>query len=203
MTKVKICGITNIEDALWACELGVWAIGFVFYPKSKRFITAQSAKNISLAVKKYDVKTIGVFVNSDIDFINKTSSDALLDYVQMHGFEPSWLCDKLNRPFIKNIRKIEEIEKYKNASYFLVDANDKKDWGGTGKLANWEFATEIKKKNLPLILSGGLSENNISEAICKVNPDIVDISSGVEKFPGVKNHKLMKDFFDKIKNIGG
>lgn len=203
MLKVKVCGITKLDDAILACSLGAWAIGFIFYPKSKRYINPIEAEKIASTVKKYNVKTIGVFVNEDIETINKISSIVSLDYIQMHGIETKETCAKLNKPFIKNIRNIAELEQYSSASYYLIDANDINNWGGTGKLADWEFAHQIKKLDMPLMLSGGLNTNNIEEAVFMVNPDIIDISSSIEETPGIKNHKLMKDFFDKIKKVGG
>ena len=200
MIKVKICGITNIEDAILAAELGAWAIGFVFYPKSQRYITPQKAYKISKEIKKYEVKTVGVFVNESPEIINQISKLVKLDYVQMHGIESAIDCDKLRLPFIKNIRNIDEINIYNNAFAFLIDASDTQNWGGTGKLADWNLAKEIKKKNKYLILSGGLSINNISKALQEVKVAYVDVSSSLEISPGIKKHKLMKEFFERIKN---
>lgn len=200
MVKVKVCGITNIEDAQFAAELGIWAIGFIFYPKSPRYIAPEKAGEISEKIKEYGVKTIGVFVNETSDIINKTAKIAQLNYIQMHGMESAVDCDKLKLPYIKNVRNISEINDYNDAFAFLVDALDTQDWGGTGKLADWDLAKEIKIQNKLLILSGGLSVDNIEKAIMGVNPYVVDISSSLELSPGVKNHNLMKEFFDKINN---
>lgn len=201
MTKVKICGITNIEDAILAVELGVWAIGFIFYPKSPRYITPENAKKISDKIKAYGVKTIGVFVNEIPERINQITKIAQLNYVQMHGKESALDCNELEVPFIKNIRNIEETSNYKNAFAFLVDAYDTIHWGGIGKLANWDLAKQIKAQNKLLILSGGLSVNNIEQALIDVNPDFVDISSNLEISPGKKNHNSMREFFEKIRNF--
>lgn len=197
MTKVKICGITRFEDALFSLEAGADALGFVFYKKSKRYIEPKKAKEICEKLKKYNIKTTGVFVNEKAETINEFS---FLDYIQMHGFETNEECEKLKKPFIKNIRAIEEIKTYKKATAFLVDAADTKDWGGTGKLSDWVLAREIKNKEKPLVLSGGLNESNILDAINSVNPDWVDVSSSLESRTGIKNHKLIKSFFDKIKD---
>ena len=201
MTKIKICGITKIEDAILAAELGAWAIGFVFYPKSQRYITPENAYKISQQIKKYGTKIIGVFVNESPEDIIKIANIVKLDYVQFHGTETLFECNQLEIPFIKNIRSLDEINDYNQAFAFLVDASDTESWGGTGKLANWDLAKEIKAQNKLLVLSGGLSSDNIEKALAEVNPDFVDISSSLEISAGVKNHKLMKEFFDKIKEI--
>lgn len=200
MVKVKICGITRIDDAILAAELGTWAIGFIFYPKSPRYISPEKAREISQEIKKYGTKTIGVFVNETTEKINEIAKIAKLDYVQLHGTESTIDSNSLKNPFIKNIRNISEIDDYKNAFAFLVDAQDIQIWGGTGTLANWEFAKEIKAQEKPLILSGGLSSSNIEKALVDVNPDYIDVSSSLEISPGIKNHNLMKEFFDKIRN---
>lgn len=200
MVKVKICGITNIEDAKLAAELGAWAIGFIFYPKSSRYILPEKAQEISKKVKKYGVKTVGVFVNEPPEKINEISKFAQLDYIQMHGMESATDCKKLKIPYVKNIRIINELNSYDNAFAFLVDASDTQNWGGTGKLADWNLAKEIKAQNKFLVLSGGISSSNIEKALTDINPDVVDVSSSLEISPGVKNHKLMKEFFEKVKN---
>lgn len=201
MVKVKICGITKIEDAILAAELGVWAIGFIFYDKSPRYISPEKAYVISDEIKKYGVKTIGVFVNETVENITKTANEVQLDYVQLHGFESVSDCNKLKIPFIKNIRNIDEVINYNKAFAFLVDASDTQNWGGTGKLADWDLAKEIKEQGKPLILSGGLSSANIEKALKEINPDIIDISSSLEISPGKKNHNSMREFFEKIKNL--
>lgn len=200
MVKVKICGITNIDDAKLAAELGAWAIGFIFYEKSPRYILPEKAQKISKEMNKYGVKTIGVFVNESPYKINKIAQIAQLDYIQMHGAESAIDCDKLEIPYIKNVRKINELTDFDKAFAFLVDASDTQNWGGTGKLADWDFAREIKVKGKRLILSGGISSSNIEKALSEIDPDYVDFSSSLEVSPGIKDHQLMKEFFEKIKN---
>ena len=200
MAKVKICGITKIEDAILAAELGVWAIGFIFYSKSPRYITPEDVQKISEKMKKYGVKTIGVFVNELPETITHIAKIAELDYVQLHGFESVDDCIKLSIPYIKNIRTLEETKRYTNAFAFLVDAADVASWGGTGVLADWNLAKNIKAQGKSLMLSGGLSPNNIEKALIEVNPEYIDISSSLEISAGIKNPSLMKEFFAKIKN---
>lgn len=201
MAKIKICGITKMEDAILSAELGAWAIGFIFYPKSPRYITPEKAQEISEKIKEYGVKTVGVFVNETNENISRIAHIAKLDYVQLHGKESVSECNKLEIPFIKNIRNINEINDYNNAFAFLVDASDTEAWGGTGVLADWDLAKKIKAQNRSLILSGGLSLSNIEKALIEVKPDFIDISSSLEISPGIKNHYLMKEFFKKIRNF--
>lgn len=203
MIKAKICGITKVEDAILAAELGAWAIGFIFYPKSPRYIAPEKAYEISQQIKKYGIKTIGVFVNETSENIKIIANTVGLDYIQLHGKEPAYECNKREIPFIKNIRNINEINDYSQAFAFLVDASDTQNWGGTGNLADWELAKKIKEQKIPLILSGGLSSDNIEKALLEVNPDYVDLSSSLEKTPGEKDYSKMQEFFEKIKNFNG
>lgn len=201
MIKTKICGITKIEDAILAAELDAWGIGFIFYPKSPRYISHENAQKITDAVKKYRTKTIGVFVNENAEKINEIAEIAGLDYVQLHGFEEVSECAKLNVPYIKNIRNADEIDIYTNAFAFLVDAPDSQNWGGTGKLADWSLAKEIKARGKSLVLSGGLNLDNIEIAIIEIAPDYIDVSSSLETSPGIKNHAKMKEFFEKTRSF--
>ncbi len=199
MTKTKICGITNFVDGSLAAQLGAWAIGFVFYPNSPRYILPENAAQITRQLANYPVKTIGVFVNETPERINSIAAKVRLDYVQLHGTEPEIACRKIERPYIKNIRSIEELADYSGAFAYLIDAHDTENWGGTGKLADWQLAKQIKSQSKPLMLSGGLSTENIAVAIDQIRPDFLDISSSIETKPGEKNHHLMRQLFAKLK----
>jgi len=196
--KIKICGITQLEPALFAQEYGAGAIGFVFYKKSKRYISPVRAMEICGKIK---IKKVGVFVNETPDIINEISYMLNLDFVQLHGDESFDMTKLLSKPIIKRIDNFDDVKKYNNASYYLIDAKDKINWGGTGKLSDWNLAKQIKSNNKKIILSGGLNSKNIISAIESVQPDWVDISSGIEDAPGIKNLKLMKQFFEKIQNM--
>jgi len=201
MVKTKICGITRIEDAQLAENLGAWAVGFIFYPLSPRYVTTEKACEISESLKQC-TKKVGVFVNEKPETINKIAEIVGLDYAQLHGHEPIEDCNKLTIPFIKTVRTVEETEIYSTAFAFLVDTIDTKNWGGTGKLADWGFAKSITSatgKN-PVILSGGLSSDNIKEALRVINPNFIDVSSSIETAPGIKNHSAMSEFFKEIIN---
>ena len=197
--RIKVCGITKTEDALYAEELGAYAIGFIFYPKSPRYIEPEKAAQIAEKIK---IKKVGVFVNENPEIINNISKIVKLDYVQLHGTETAAECNAIQNKIIKNIRTVDDIKTYNSACMFLVDAPDTKNWGGTGKIADWSFARKVKQSGKTIMLSGGLSVDNIEKAISYVQPDYIDISSSLEKSPGIKDHGLMKRFFDKI-NIYG
>ncbi len=200
--KVKICGITNIEDALLAQQLGADAIGFIFYNKSKRYISPDIAESISKYLSPFTMK-IGVFVNESTEEINKISAKVKLNAVQLHGEESPELIEKINLPVIKSFRINDEfnfsiLNDYKNVS-FLFDAFSKDEYGGTGKTFNWNLIPpELKNK---IILSGGISIENVEEVIKKINPAAIDVSSSLEEYPGKKDHQKLKQFFEKVNSL--
>ncbi len=207
--KVKICGITKIEDALYAVELGAWALGFIFYPKSPRYIEPEKVKEIIKELPK-DIKTIGVFVNEKFDKMEEIAEITNISTFQLHGEENNETCQKLSKEVIKafrftNKKELEIMDNYvndkekNNILAFLIDAFNKDSYGGTGHRADWDLAQEVKKYG-NLILAGGLNEKNISSAISIVKPWAVDLSSAVESDYGIKDHKKMKDFFEEINN---
>jgi phosphoribosylanthranilate isomerase len=201
MTKIKICGITNLKDALMAAKLGADAIGFVF-AKSTRRITPEKAGDIVLKLP-WKLVRIGVFVNEKPERVNRVVRVCGLDLVQLHGDETPAYCKKISSRIIKAVRikskkDIEKIKKYKVAAV-LLDAYSKSKYGGTGKTFDWNLAKNVKRSKVPVILSGGLNEKNIMEAIKKVRPYAVDVSSGVESSPGCKNAKKMKKVIEIAK----
>ena len=201
MGRVKICGITNIEDAVAAAEYGADAIGFVFQPKSPRAITPETAKNIISALPPF-ITTIGVFVNEDKLEIERIIRYVGLNIVQLHGNEPPDAC-QLNRKVIKAIRvkdltDLEPLKRY-NVSAFLLDTYSPHTMGGTGQIFNWDIAVEAKKFGR-IILAGGLNHENIEEAIKWVRPYGIDVATGVESNKkGEKDHKKLKLFIEKAR----
>lgn len=201
MGRVKICGITNIEDAVAAAEYGADAIGFVFQPKSPRAITPETAKNIVSALPPF-ITTIGVFVNEDKREIERITNYVGLNIVQLHGNEPPDAC-QLNRKVIKAIRvkdltDLEPLKRY-NVSAFLLDTYSPHTMGGTGQIFNWDIAVEAKKFGR-IILAGGLNHENIGEAIKWVRPYGIDVATGVESNKkGEKDHKKLKLFIEKAR----
>ncbi|TAL22484.1 MAG: phosphoribosylanthranilate isomerase [Nitrospirae bacterium] len=204
MVKVKICGTTNLEDALAAVDYGADALGFVFFKKSPRYISPAKAKAIIKKLPPF-ISTVGVFVNEDKIIVEKIADQTGINTIQLHGDEPPKTC-KLSRPVIKAIR-VESLENlavlsnYKDkVSAFLLDTYTTEEYGGTGKIFNWDIAVEAKQLGR-VILAGGLTPENIEQAIRRVHPYAVDVSSGVEAVKGKKDHLKMKLFIERAKKI--
>jgi len=203
MVKVKICGITNYEDAIFAVESGADALGFIF-ASSPRRIEPADAREIIRRLPPF-VKTVGVFVDEVPDRIEKTIDLCGLDLVQLHGNESPDICERFMPGIIKAIRvkdhtSIKGLGDYKNkAKAFLLDTYSEKAAGGTGRTFNWDLAIGAKELGMPVILAGGLGPSNIAEAVLKVKPYAVDVNSGVEERPGKKSHVLIKELFEKLR----
>lgn len=194
MTNIKICGITNLKDAKTCAGAGADIIGFVF-AKSPRKITPEKAKSI-ISKLPHSIKKIGVFVNEGPAEVDRIAAYCGLDAVQLHGDETPAYCKKIKSRKIKairvrDIRDIRKIGKYK-VDAVLLDTYSKGKFGGTGKKFDWDLAKRAKKYNIPLILSGGLTPDNLEKAILQVKPHAVDISGGVELKPGKKDAKMIK-----------
>lgn len=195
--RAKICGITNQNDALFAAQNKAWALGFNFYPKSPRYIEETIAKNI-IASLPLSITKVGLFIDQSHDFIVRCVDELSLDLVQVydHLDAPQSFKDKTILCFqassIDDLPKASILESY---GYLLIDAPKNKDglMGGTGRIANWELASKLAK-DYRLILAGGLSPNNVAMAINIVNPYGVDVASGVENAPGIKDNQLIRNF---------
>ena len=202
MTKIKICGITNLNDALTAVNLGADALGFVFYPQSPRFISPDKAKKIRQKIPPFTL-CIGVFVNARKGEVLQIARECCLDGLQFHGNESPEYCSsfsayKVIKSFaLKTRSDLKSITHY-NIHAILIDAYDPANYGGTGKKADWELARQAKKFG-PLILAGGLTETNVQEAIKVVSPYGVDVSSSMEKRPGVKDTVKLRRFVEMVK----
>ncbi len=202
MTQIKICGITNIEDALAAVAGGADALGFIFYPASSRYIKPDNAREI-IRLLPDKVLKVGVFVNEKAAEIKKMMHYCSLDIIQLQGDETPAYCRKFPaQQLIKAIELKSEADLLRAESYqvaaILVDSRHAGLYGGTGRKANWELARCLKYKK-PLILAGGLNEDNIGQAIKEVAPPALDICSGVELVPGKKDHKKLARIFDIIR----
>jgi phosphoribosylanthranilate isomerase len=201
MTKVKICGIKNLKDAIFAVDYGTDAIGFVF-AKSIRKISKEKARAIVRKLPPF-VTTVGLFVNETAENIEATCRYCGLDAIQLHGNEPPDIINKLKdfkiiKAFrIQNEKDISPIRKYKPDA-ILLDGYSKKNMGGTGTSFDWKIVKNIKTP-IPIILAGGLTPLNVSRAIKIVRPYGVDVSSGVESMPGKKDRKLIKKFINAVK----
>lgn len=208
MTKVKICGITNLEDALFAADLDANALGFNFYKKSPRYIGPDEAAKIIKELPA-GILRVGVFVNEEIENIVAIASIAGLDAVQLHGDESPELVIKMRRStgleIIKAIRVSPVFDpkdalEYK-ADAILLDAYSKDEYGGTGETFNWEIAREVGKIVPKMYLAGGLSPANVAGAIKEVLPYGVDACSCLERERGLKNNIKVKDFINAVQGV--
>lgn len=210
MVKVKICGITNLEDALAAAEYGADALGFIFYEKSSRYITPADAIPIIKKLPPF-ITTVGVFVNEPVDKVKQVKGLTGIDIIQLHGDETPEMCGAIGNKVIKAFRIggkgqgardkaiLEAIAHYP-ASAYLLDTHREGLPGGTGETFDWNLAVKAKRYGR-IILAGGLTPDNVAEAVKKVRPFAVDVSSGVEKRPGKKDLNKVKKFIERAKNI--
>jgi phosphoribosylanthranilate isomerase len=199
--KVKVCGTTRLKDALLAVECGADAIGFIFYKKSPRYVTAKTVKDISAKLPPF-VNRVGVFVNETAERINRIADRCGLDAVQLHGDESPALCKKIKCRVIKAVRvkdaaSLKSMSRYE-VDGFLLDTYKEDQWGGTGKVFDWELAVRAKKYG-PVIIAGGLNPRNVKVAIKNVEPYGVDVSSGVEQSPGKKDPGKVKAFLKAVR----
>jgi phosphoribosylanthranilate isomerase len=201
-TRVKICGITNLADAQAAIEAGADALGFNFYEKSPRFVSISLAAEISKQLPPF-VMRVGVFVNAPEDFVLRAIGECGLTMLQFHGDEPPEFCTQFGLMSMKAFRVRgnewkNEISHYKTEA-FLLDAYSIDSYGGTGEKFNWDLAIEAQRFGKPIFLAGGLTPENVGEAVKKVRPFGVDVSSGVEISPGQKDHAKVKAFIQAAK----
>lgn len=203
MIKVKICGITNQDDALWAVEYGADALGFNFYKKSPRAIDPDQVFRILEEIPD-SIWRVGVFVNDSYERVRDLSVDLGLTTLQFHGEETPYYCEQFARPYWKVFRPVDargiELMKKYHCDYYLIDTFIEGQFGGTGQKADWELAREAKKVG-PLFLAGGLTPENVAEAIRQVQPEGVDVASGVEQSPGKKDRKKLEEFINRAKGI--
>lgn len=204
--RSKICGITRIEDALAAVEAGADAIGFVFYAKSPRAVSVQQAQEIIAALPPF-VTTVGLFVNASRCELNEILDALALDLLQFHGDETPDDCIGYRRPYIKalRVRAGDDIAAmcaaFKGASGILLDTYVEGVPGGTGEAFDWSLVPQGLSK--PIILAGGLSADNVAQAIARVRPYAVDVSGGVEQGKGIKDHGKIRAFMQAVRGSSG
>jgi phosphoribosylanthranilate isomerase len=207
-TKVKICGITNLEDARFVSGALADYIGFIFYPDSPRYIDPAKAGAIINWLE--GPEKVGIFVNQPLDDVQSTAKQTGLDYVQLHGEESVEYCNLIEKPVIKAFHISpdttadslnEAVEPYLEAAeYFLFDTKLPGQWGGTGTSFNWSILKEIADMK-PYFLSGGLNPDNVRSAIELTRPHAIDLSSGVEESPGLKDFAKIETLFDELREI--
>jgi phosphoribosylanthranilate isomerase len=202
MVKIKICGITNLADALLTAELGADALGFIFYPQSPRHVAPEAARAIIAQLPPF-VAAVGVFVDEAAAMVRDLAARVGLDWVQLHGQESPEYCRGLGGKVIKGFRirdekSLLELEPYRHiVQAFLLDTYKKGQVGGTGEVFDWQLAREARKYGR-IILAGGLSAENAAQAIAIALPDAVDAASGTEATPGKKDPAKLRAFFDAL-----
>ena len=201
--RIKICGLTRMEDALLAARLGAWAVGFIFYEKSPRFIEPREAGKI-VAVLPPEMLSVGVFVNAPAERIAEAARLSGIRAAQFHGDETPEALSNFRLETIKAFRPrrstdLGSLAHYRPSLGFLIDSAVAGQWGGSGVLSDWALASEAKRYG-PVILSGGLRPENVREAIREVRPFAVDVASGVEREPGIKDHAKVERFFKEARS---
>lgn len=205
MTRVKICGITSVNDACAAAKAGADAIGLVFYPPSPRYVAAELAAQIVKQLPPF-VTTVGLFVNQSVEQVGQICAQVELDLLQFHGDEPPQACTQHGKRFIKAVRMApgqsveDSAHEFGQATALLLDSFDTEKYGGSGDVFDWQRVPE--NIAIPLILAGGLNSTNVEQAIRMVRPYAVDVSSGVETSPGIKSISRLQEFISRVKNCG-
>jgi phosphoribosylanthranilate isomerase len=205
--KIKICGITNVEDADVAVKTGADALGFVMYRKSPRWVEPAVARSIIAGLPPF-VLPVGVFANEEAEKVRTLMDECGFGLAQLHGDESAAYCQNLGRPTLKALRlkdrgtflALAEFQGRANVRGFLIDTFSDQSYGGTGQTADWTLAQEMAR-SAPVILAGGLNPANVAEAIRMVRPYGVDVSSGVEKSPGKKDHHKLKAFIEAARLV--
>lgn len=203
MTKIKICGMTREEDALRAAELGADFIGFIFVPSSPRYVEPERAAAIAARVREREKppRLVGVFQDSSPDYIKEIASITGVDLVQLHGAETDDEIREIGIPCVKTLRvgdTLPDTHATPNAAWLLFDTWDERRSGGTGRRFDWSLLA-LYERSKPFFLSGGLNPDNIVAAISLVRPDAIDLATGVESEPGIKDHGKMEKLFERIR----
>jgi phosphoribosylanthranilate isomerase len=203
MTRIKICGLTRTEDALAATELGADFLGFIFVPDTPRFIEPERAAQIIRTVRQRPraPRIVGVFRDASIASIRETAAVTGLDLVQLHGTETDDDIAALGIPAVKSFRvgdALPDTTAVPSAAWLLFDTWDERRAGGTGRRFDWSLLA-MYPRTRPFFLAGGLAPDNIAAAISLVRPDAVDVSSGVEAEPGIKDPEKLRGFFDRVR----
>lgn len=203
---IKICGITNVDDALAAVKAGADALGFVLWPHSKRFVAVEAAARITELVPRH-VQRVAVLVNSSREEVERLLASGAFTTLQFHGEETPEFCAqwkdraKVWKAFrVADAASLDPLAGYSVVDAVLLDSYSPASRGGTGKTFDWSLVREAKKFGRPVILSGGLTPANVREAVVAARPDGVDVSSGVEFSPGKKDHEKVREFIRKCKN---
>lgn len=204
MVKVKICGLTRVQDAMLAADLGASALGFVFWPASPRFVDPFEARRLVRELPPF-VSVVGVFVDQPSDYVRGVASLVKLTAVQLHGNETLDFITQFKVRVIKTVPLVEgsdvdSADHLPRNVTILIDAHDPVKVGGTGRQVDWTLAGAIARRRR-VILSGGLRPDNVGEAIERVRPYAVDVSSGIEQRPGIKDVAKLRAFFEAVHRV--
>jgi phosphoribosylanthranilate isomerase len=198
---IKICGITRLEDAEAAVAAGAAAIGFVFWPQSPRFIDPYRARIVAAALPPL-VTAVGVFVNQPLDYVNGVASLVRLGAAQLHGDETPAFAARVSVPVMKAVSPGDgKVGAWPLRVRLLLDVHDPVARGGTGRTVDWSRAADIASQR-EVVLAGGLTPDNVAEAIARVRPYGIDVSSGVERAPGIKDHGRLRALFEAVHDAG-
>ena len=216
MTKIKICGITRADDAHYAAELGADFLGFIFVPDSPRYIDPKRAARIIAQVQwaggkgtRHDgrpvesqpLHCVGVFRDASVEEMRRVCAIAGNEYVQLHGNEPDEVVREIGKPAIKGVHVGETVPVVAtSAEWLLFDTHDSKLGGGTGRAFDWSLLSRVPRSK-PFFLAGGLTAENVGDAIRAVRPDAIDVATGVESAPGVKDQAKLRKFFEKVREL--
>jgi len=214
MTVVKICGTTSLEDALLAAEAGADLLGFILYPNSPRYVPPEQVARIVEALHRcvtHPPRCVGVFVNASVAEIQNFLTDSFFDYAQLHGDEDETWLNTLGEPAFKAIRPANPAQALAQSAqlalaqsapgpHLLLDAYTPHAYGGTGQRADWQTAAAVARNVDHLLLAGGLTPDNVAAALRTVRPWGVDVASGVEERPGVKNPQRLRAFLEAVRS---
>jgi len=203
MTKIKICGLTRLEDAVLAAELGADFLGFIFVPESPRCVDAERVAEIIATLRGagHTARAVGVFSDASVETIRGVAAVAPLDYVQLHGTESEEDVVAIGLPAIKTYRvgdALPDTTSVPSAEWLLFDTLDERRGGGTGRRFDWSLLAMYERAK-PFFLAGGLNADNVAAAISLVRPDAIDLASGVESEPGVKDHAKLRALFERVR----
>lgn len=203
-TRVKICGITRVEDGAAAAAGGADAIGLNFYPPSPRSVDVETAAAIRRALPPF-VTAVGLFVNAAQEAVAESAEKVGLDMLQFHGDESPELCGGFGMPYLKAVRVDDAVDlraqaqRYAGAAGLILDTPDEKLWGGSGRIFDWDLVPA--DLSVPVVLAGGLTPENVAEAVRRLRPYAVDVSGGVEASPGIKDAGKIARFIDEVNRV--
>jgi len=206
VTRIKICGLTRHEDLQVAVHAGADAIGLVFYPTSPRYVDLPTAQALARAVPPL-VTVVGLFVNADPAVVRKTLAAVPIHLLQFHGDEDEAYCRRFDRPYLKAARVkpgmdlVQYAAKFPSAQAILLDAFVD-GYGGGGEVFDWSLIPDPAELSKPIVLSGGLDQSNVAEAVCRMRPAAVDVSSGVEASKGIKDAEKIRAFVAAVRTAG-